>query len=74
MNPEDALNEEEAIFVLEGRANMNIAAGEVVVPAGAIVHFPRSVPHDVRNLGSERCVIMFVKVNPRLLKGGRERG
>jgi hypothetical protein len=23
--------------------------------------------HDVRNLGPERCVIMFLKVNPRVL-------
>src|SRR5213595_4327677 len=43
--------EEEAIFVLEGTANMNIAGEEVVVPAGAIVKFPSNVPHDVRNLG-----------------------
>jgi hypothetical protein len=26
------------------------------------------VPHDVRNLGADRCVIMFLKVNPKLLK------
>ena len=41
---------------------------EIVVPAGAIVQFPKGVAHDVRNLGSERCVIMFVKVNPKLLR------
>src|SRR2546430_12767543 len=39
--------EEEAIFVLEGTANMNIAGEEIVVPAGAIVKFPSNVPHDV---------------------------
>jgi quercetin dioxygenase-like cupin family protein len=61
--------EEEAIFVLEGTANMNVAGAEVVVPAGAIVKFPNNVPHDVRNLQNERCVIMFIKVNPRLVKG-----
>ena len=60
--------EEEAIFVLEGRANMSIAGEEVVVPAGAIVKFPKAVPHDVRNLGPERCVIMFLKVNPKIFK------
>jgi quercetin dioxygenase-like cupin family protein len=60
--------EEEAIFVLEGTANMNIGGEEVVVPAGAIVKFPARVPHDVRNLGRERCVIMFVKVNPGIMK------
>jgi quercetin dioxygenase-like cupin family protein len=59
--------EEEAIFVLEGTANMQIDGHEVVVPAGAIVKFPSAVPHDVRNLGTERCVIMFLKVNPKVL-------
>jgi quercetin dioxygenase-like cupin family protein len=61
--------EEEAIFVLEGRAHMSIGGEEVVVPAGAIVRFPANVPHDVRNLGPDRCVIMFLKVNPKVLKG-----
>lgn len=60
--------EEEAIFVLEGTANMSIGGREVVAPAGSIVKFPQSVPHDVRNLQARRCVIMFVKVNPKLLK------
>jgi quercetin dioxygenase-like cupin family protein len=60
--------EEEAIYVLEGTANMSIAGEEVVVPAGAIVKFPAAVPHDVRNLGTDRLVIMFLKVNPRVLK------
>jgi quercetin dioxygenase-like cupin family protein len=60
--------EEEAILVLEGAANMSIDGEEVVVPAGSIVKFPSNVPHDVRNHGSTRCVIMFVKVNPKVLK------
>ena len=59
--------EEEAIFVLEGTAHMRIDGEEVVVEAGSIVQFPRSVMHDVRNLGPTRCVIMFLKVNPRVL-------
>ena len=60
--------EEEAIYVLEGTANMLIDGQEVVVPAGAIVKFPSNVPHDVRNLGPHRCVIMFLKINPKVLK------
>lgn len=64
--------EEEAIFVLEGTANMRIGEEEVVVPAGSLVKFPNQVLHDVRNLGDGRCVIMFVKVNPKLLKEGRD--
>jgi quercetin dioxygenase-like cupin family protein len=61
--------EEEAIYVLEGTAHMNIDGHETVVRAGSIVKFPRAVMHDVRNLGPERCVIMFLKVNPKVLKG-----
>lgn len=61
--------EEEAIFVLQGTATMNIDGQEVVVPAGSIVKFPNNVPHDVRNLQGDRCVIMFIKVNPKVLRG-----
>ena len=64
--------EEEAIYVLEGIANMSIDGQEVVVPAGSIVKFPNAVMHDVRNLGTERCVIMFLKVNPKILKGAHD--
>jgi len=60
--------EEEAIFVLEGVAQMSIDGREVTVPAGAIVQFPNAVLHDVRNPGPGRCVIMFLKVNPKVLK------
>jgi quercetin dioxygenase-like cupin family protein len=60
--------EEEAIFVLEGTATMNVGGEEIEVPAGSIVKFPQNVAHDVRNLGTDRCVIMFVKVNPKVLK------
>jgi quercetin dioxygenase-like cupin family protein len=62
--------EEEAIYVLQGTANLSIAGEEVVVPSGAIVKFPAGVPHDVRNLGPDRLVIMFLKVNPRVLAAG----
>ena len=64
--------EEEAIFVLEGTATMSIDGEEVAVPAGSIVKFPRNVLHDVRNLGQDRCVIMFLKVNPKVLKGAAD--
>lgn len=49
----DHPKEEEAIFVLQGTATMNIDGQEVVVPAGS----------------SDRCVIMFIKVNPEVLRG-----
>jgi quercetin dioxygenase-like cupin family protein len=63
--------EEEAIFVLEGTATMSVDGHEIVVPAGSIAKFPNQVMHDVRNLGAQRCVIMFVKINPKLLKESR---
>jgi quercetin dioxygenase-like cupin family protein len=66
--------EEEAIYVLEGTATMSINGDEVVVPAGAIVKFPANVPHDVRNLSKERCVIMFLKINPKLLRAAADTG
>ena len=62
--------EEEAIYVLEGRAHMNVDGEEIVAAAGSIVKFPQRVLHVVRNLGPERCVIMFLKVNPRVLRDG----
>jgi quercetin dioxygenase-like cupin family protein len=64
--------EEEAIFVLEGTAHLRIGPEETVVRAGSIVRFPANVPHDVRNLGAERCVIMFIKVNPKVLRGSSD--
>ena len=64
--------EEEAILVLEGTAHMSIDGHEIVLPAGSLAKFPNRVTHDVRNLGPERCVIMFFKVNPKVLKDNRD--
>ena len=66
--------EEEAIYVLQGTANLSVAGEEVVAPAGTIVKFPAAVPHDVRNLGDDRLVIMFLKVNPKILDVVRAAG
>src|SRR5437879_13643030 len=51
--------EEEAIFVLQGNANMSVAGEEYVVTAGAIIKFPDNVPHDVGNILLERRLVMF---------------
>src|SRR2546422_10818398 len=61
--------EEEAIFVLEGTANMNIAGEEDVVPGGSVVKFPSNVPHDVRNPRNSRCAIGCVSATPTSLTG-----
>ena len=60
--------EEEAIYVLEGTANMEVGGEEIVLPEGGIVRFPPNVMHDVRNLQDTRCVIMFFKIPTRLAK------
>src|SRR5262249_8097701 len=65
--------EEEAIFVLQGTANMSVAGEEYVVRAGAIITFPAKVPHDVRNLRSKRCVIMFPSAIPGRSSSGSRR-
>src|SRR5438552_18596065 len=64
--------EEEAIYVVEGTVHMNVGGDEIVAAAGSFVKFPSAVPHDVRNLSGERAVIMFVKVNPKVLRGGAD--
>ena len=64
--------EEEAIYVVEGTVNMNVGGEEIVASAGSLVKFPHAVPHDVRNLTAARAVIMFLKVNPKVLKGGAD--
>src|SRR5207248_10713025 len=46
--------EEEAIFVLQGTANMSIDGREVVVPAGSSGMCPNSAPHHDRNPGPVR--------------------
>ncbi len=60
--------EEEAIYVLEGTAHMNVGGEDVTVKAGSIIRFPNKVLHDVRNLGGERLVIMFIKPESRMAK------
>ena len=60
--------EEEALFVLQGTAQMNIDGEEVELPSGAIVRFPKNVMQDVRNPHNERCVIMFIKIANQLAR------
>jgi mannose-6-phosphate isomerase-like protein (cupin superfamily) len=46
---------------------MRVGEEELELRAGSLVKFPHAVPHDVRNPGPARCVIMFIKVNPKVL-------
>lgn len=59
--------EEEMIYIIEGRANMNIGGEEITVAAGELVKFPANIMHDIRNLSDSNLVIMFTK-SPRKLQ------
>ena len=62
--------EEEAIYVLEGTAHMQIDGQEVVVRAGSIVQFPNAVLHDVRNLGPGALRDHVPQAEPEGAQGG----
>ncbi len=52
----------ELFFVIDGRVNMNVGGTEHALPAGSFLSVEHGVMHDVRNLTSERSVIVFVKI------------
>jgi quercetin dioxygenase-like cupin family protein len=54
--------QDEIFYVLEGRANMCIGGVERAYEAGSMIRFGPGIPHDVRNLGSMRCSIVFFKL------------
>jgi len=57
----------EIFYVVEGRANMCIGGSEHAFEAGAMVHVRPGIPHDIRNLGSARCSLVFFKLAVGLL-------
>ena len=54
--------QDEIFYVVEGSANMCIGGVERVYEAGSMIRFGPGIPHDVRNLGSTRCSIVFFKL------------
>jgi quercetin dioxygenase-like cupin family protein len=54
--------QDEIFYVVEGRANMCIGGIERAYEAGSLIRFGPGIPHDVRNLGSARCSIVFLKL------------
>ena len=58
---------DEIFYVVEGRANKCIAGTEHVFEAGTMIRFGPGVPHDIRNLGTARCSIVFLKLATGLL-------
>jgi quercetin dioxygenase-like cupin family protein len=59
--------QDEIFYVVEGRANMCIGGTEHAFEAGAMIRFGPGIPHDIRNLGTARCSIVFLKLAVGLL-------
>jgi quercetin dioxygenase-like cupin family protein len=68
--PHQHPRQDEAFFVLEGCVNMNVGGVEYVMPAGSALSLKSGILHDVRNLGTERSVIVFVKVDTAVFAAG----
>jgi quercetin dioxygenase-like cupin family protein len=68
--PHQHPRQDEMFLVLEGCVNMNVGGVEYVMPAGSALSLKSGILHDVRNLGTERSVIVFVKVDTALFAAG----
>jgi quercetin dioxygenase-like cupin family protein len=53
--------EDELFIILEGHAAVLAGDQELDAPAGSLVIVPATVPHDLRNVGDGRLVVVFVK-------------
>jgi quercetin dioxygenase-like cupin family protein len=53
--------EDELFIILEGHAAVLAGDHELDAPAGSLVIVPATVPHDLRNVGDGRLVVVFVK-------------
>jgi mannose-6-phosphate isomerase-like protein (cupin superfamily) len=55
--------EDEPFVILEGHAAVLAGDRELDAPAGSLVIVPATVPHDLRNVGNGRLVMVFVKLS-----------
>ena len=55
--------EDELFVVLEGHAAVLAGSDELDAPEGSLVIVPANVPHDLRNVGAGRLVVVFVKLS-----------
>jgi mannose-6-phosphate isomerase-like protein (cupin superfamily) len=55
--------EDELFVILEGHVAVLAGDRELDAPAGSLVIVPATVPHDLRNVGNSRLVVMFVKLS-----------
>jgi quercetin dioxygenase-like cupin family protein len=68
--PHQHPRQDEIFFVLDGCVNMNVGGVEYVMPAGSTLSLKSGIMHDVRNLGTERSVIVFVKMDVAVFETG----
>jgi quercetin dioxygenase-like cupin family protein len=54
------VNEDEFMYVLEGRLLLRLAETDHTAPAGSFVFIPRGVPHTWQNAGEDHARILFV--------------
>jgi len=60
--------EEEQFVIVSGTATLNVGGDEITLAAGSVLLVAATVPHDVRNLGNDRLVVLFTKIPTRLAK------
>jgi quercetin dioxygenase-like cupin family protein len=54
------VNEDEFMYVLEGRPRFRLDETDHAAPAGSFVFIPRGVPHTWQNAGADQARILFV--------------
>jgi len=59
--------QDEIFYVVEGCANMCIGGTEHAFEAGSMVRCAPGVTHDIRNLSTGRCTLVFLKLAVDLL-------
>jgi quercetin dioxygenase-like cupin family protein len=62
--------EDELFLILEGHAALLAGNQELDAPAVSLVIVPADVPHDLRNVGGGKLVVIFVKLSRAFGKGG----
>ena len=68
--PHQHPRQHEMFLVLEGCVNMNVGGVEYALPAGSALSLKNGIMHDVRNLGADRSVIVFVKADVAVFETG----
>lgn len=59
--------QDEIFYVVDGYANMCIGGTEHAFEAGSMVRCAPGISHDIRNLSTGRCTLVFLKLAAGLL-------